>query len=860
MANEVEIVVTGKNQSNAALASATKGVKDYSTEVEKASLKVQAARDAEADAAEKVRIAEAKLNELRDSGNAKGSQLIDAEHRLEVARRKAAAASRDAATAATNLDRAERAAADAAREAAEEHDELGEAIDEVSKRAQSGGRGVGLAWLGTLASMPVAGAAAAASLGVVGTAFIGLGAVAVSENEDVKASVIGLGRTIKEDLAEDAAPLADAYMQATSTIGAGFERLRPQMRNAFGDSVPLVDSLTQGVVGFAENAMPGMVRSVQRAEPVFDGLQTFLKDTGTGVSLMLTEMSEHSEEAGQGMEHLGALIKGTLPEAGGIIGNLTDMWAEHGDEVVDAVTRIVGVLNDMSGGALPVLGDALGVALGLLDHVLDVIEPMSGELGTLIGMWLTMSTVMKGIGAARSVISSVGDSITSLGDKTTGTTRKMGLLKAGAIGLALGIASILQESQALNVQVDAMTTGLDRFADSGKVSGEAARILGQDLQQIKDAFSVADDNLLEQITDGVGDLVGMESGLDVAKERLDGLDQSLVRLAETAGRSEAFRALQQIAQQTGISIEDLRGKLPEFNGYLEETAGSFEATGQATDYARQALDSYLEATQAATDPVFALNQALRQVDEAQKSYNDAVRQYGENSPQAREASFALAEAVSKAEQAALNGDLSFEEFESRLQAWVAQGAITAKQADDIRGRVNRLRGSAEDYRGNYGANFHANTDGARRKLGVIIRMINGIPRTVTTTHNVVTHFSSTGTRIGTQNAAGEWYQGGGGLASGGIYGAGHAQEGGPRGNMVLVGEQGPELVNLPTGSMVKPAGETRQMLRGGGAPPVNVIISVPASAGAFIRALMEDMRENVRVEYGGDVNEALGQR
>lgn len=62
----------------------------------------------------------------------------------------------------------------------------------------------------------------------------------------------------------------------------------------------------------------------------------------------------------------------------------------------------------------------------------------------------------------------------------------------------------------------------------------------------------------------------------------------------------------------------------------------------------------------------------------------------------------------------------------------------------------------------------------------------------------------------------------GGFAHGGIVGAGepvsYAATGGVRGGRVLVGEAGPEVVDLPFGSTVHPNGASEAMLGGGGGP------------------------------------------
>jgi hypothetical protein len=53
-----------------------------------------------------------------------------------------------------------------------------------------------------------------------------------------------------------------------------------------------------------------------------------------------------------------------------------------------------------------------------------------------------------------------------------------------------------------------------------------------------------------------------------------------------------------------------------------------------------------------------------------------------------------------------------------------------------------------------------------------------------------------------------------GYGHGGV--VGHAAEGGPRGNRVLVGEQGPEIVDLAPGSMVHSNADSQRMMAGGG--------------------------------------------
>lgn len=92
-------------------------------------------------------------------------------------------------------------------------------------------------------------------------------------------------------------------------------------------------------------------------------------------------------------------------------------------------------------------------------------------------------------------------------------------------------------------------------------------------------------------------------------------------------------------------------------------------------------------------------------------------------------------------------------------------------------------------------------------------------------------------------------------AHGGITGA---ASGGPRSNLTLVGEQGPELVDLAPGSRVHSAPDSQRML---GAPAgvgqVQLVVSA-AGQSAFEAFMLKAIREFVRVKGGGDVQKAFG--
>lgn len=104
-----------------------------------------------------------------------------------------------------------------------------------------------------------------------------------------------------------------------------------------------------------------------------------------------------------------------------------------------------------------------------------------------------------------------------------------------------------------------------------------------------------------------------------------------------------------------------------------------------------------------------------------------------------------------------------------------------------------------------------------------------------------------------------------GKAAGGAVGqVSQAASGGPRSNRVLVGEQGPEIVDLAPGSNVHTNSDSRRMLAGagqGGGGQFSARVTVDRSQGSS-RELIDMLIKALRIEIfnltGGDVQAALG--
>lgn len=96
-----------------------------------------------------------------------------------------------------------------------------------------------------------------------------------------------------------------------------------------------------------------------------------------------------------------------------------------------------------------------------------------------------------------------------------------------------------------------------------------------------------------------------------------------------------------------------------------------------------------------------------------------------------------------------------------------------------------------------------------------------------------------------------------GFAHGGI--VGQAATGGVRSRLTLVGERGPELVNLAPGSRVHSNDDTRRMLAGGmGGHGGPLMFEVQGGESDFEKFMIAFIRKHVRIKGGGDVQRAFG--
>lgn len=606
-------------------------------DLEKVSRELRTALRDEEDAAGRVRVAQAKLDEVRKNAKTSVSQLAKAEEDLANAHRKLEAAQERSAAAQQKFAQAqEKVGADAGEAFGRGYERE---TSKVAKRANaqfSALMAVGLSAGGGAAAGVGAVVSAAAIVGTT-AALLGLSAAALSADQDVKGAFNDMTASVKADALEMAAPLKGPLIQSIDRVKGAFHDMAPALQRDVAATVPALDHLTSGVINMGRAALPGISALATTSTPVFRGLQNFLEHTGAGFTAFAGEVAGSSGAVEHDLETLGQVVETLLGSLGGIVSNLAsntravDVFAQ----LIEEAARTLELLTANGGAAMSMLtgfGSTAAGLLHILNGVLSLLNMLPSGVSEFIGMLLAGMLIAKQFGF------SVKDAFTSSGDAASGWRNKVGA--AIAILAALGAAARLMATEVQRGQttVDGLSTSLQRWNSNGKVSGDLAKLFGTNLRDMNDAFTILNSGglqgALENTTDFVGNLIGVDSRLDDAKSRVKQLDEAMASMVRNNQGPEAAQLFQRIAEQAGISMEDLRKLLPGFTAAQAEAAGATkQAASTVKDLGEQAktaaahVQTLMDSLNNLVQPELDARSAAR---ELQKAIDDATGSLKEN--------------------------------------------------------------------------------------------------------------------------------------------------------------------------------------------------------------------------------------
>lgn len=433
------------------------------------------------------------------------------------------------------------------------------------------------------------------------------------------------------------------------------------------------------------------------------------KDGAKGVE----EWKNKVNDAGYASTTAAALTDNLAGDIERLKGSLETMAIEAGggaNSGLRVLTKSANALVDQLGNLPPAFGSTL-----------TVIAAASGAALLLGSGWVKlrrstaeMFTELERIGPA--------------GERTAAGLRRVTSAagKAAAAFAALEVVGAIARNfqDDLNPQVDALSAGLTRYAQSGQVAGEASRVLGSDLDDLKHGFKfLADDDnnrraAVKHLQEGLESLIpgldGTNTSLARTKERITAVDGALAQMV-TAGQSEQarkdFEALAKQLAVDGVSMDEFKKQFPAY-------AAAVEAAGAATDSTAGDVKRLAGAADSASGAVMALSKQIDELFQEQmtadraalklaQSTNDLAaelrsgsRTLSINTAEGRKNRAAVLdqlEAIEAVRDARVRGGATIEEATrlyqkdiDGLRKIMRQAGFTTKQIDDLTGAYKRI--------------------------------------------------------------------------------------------------------------------------------------------------------------------------
>lgn len=418
------------------------------------------------------------------------------------------------------------------------------------------------------------------------------------------------------------------------------------------DTMPV---FTKGLA-VAESLLPRLTPMVKGASTELDrfvtlaagGLQSsaFAKFMGTFSDFAVGSL----RRANDGLVHLARTLASGTADSG--LAKFMAYARAQGPLVADTVRNIaLAALNllqasSQTGVGVLQLASALAKVVGSLPP--DFIALLMQAALAIRAVKLAMTGMQLAAGAfvlVRTQIAAAGTAaIGASGTMATLRAAFMGMslsartaVAATGIGLlVLGLMRLSSIGQKAPPNIDRMTTSLAKLGDSGKLAGEAARVLGTDLGNLSAAIGTLDKpSVYESVDRFLIGLIGMDSTPDKgANAVLDSLDESLANLVKGGKADLAKAALDQITAsmaKQGRSASEVKGHLDNYQSALDDAALESKLTAQSMGlFGTQAqkvqaqLDAQKQAADGLRQSIQALNDVNRSAYDAQTKFEGAI--------------------------------------------------------------------------------------------------------------------------------------------------------------------------------------------------------------------------------------------
>ncbi|MFG2144135.1 hypothetical protein ACGFRG_08035 [Streptomyces sp. NPDC048696] len=650
----------------------------------------------------------------------------------------------------------------------------------------------------SLISLAPAAIPAAASLAPL-VVQAGAGALALAAFGVALGGQIGsLGEAAKaQKKYEDSVAKSGAQSKKSITAQAEYQRQLAGMPPATQQASVALASLSRAYNNWSDSlagdTMPTAIKSFGILEALFPRLTPLVKGTGEQTSRLMTLLggaitTPGFDAAFNRMDNFATRTVRTAVDwvvhlsrelstgdiTGGGLGKFMAYAQRQGPAVVNTVQNIARAVAHLLEAGADVGVGMLTVVNALAKLVTAV--PTS-TLTNLFQLAIAIKAVRlagAGLDVVKAALAAVGTQIGASTVAAAGATGKLAALRAafaalssaakfgiiaGGLGLvALALTKLSSIGKTAPPDVDKMTTALGKLGSTGKVSGEAARVLGKDLDGLYDKVrAVTDPATVDKIQQGLVKVFSLgladSTPTKEAKQALDAIDQALANLVKNGHADQAAAALEMLKGKyasSGRDVSDLTDHLGKYQSALDDAAfeqqlaaqsqglfgqqaqsvqAKLDAQKASADGLRQSIAALNDTQRSGLGGMIAFEDAIDKAAEAARKNADALRMHNGqldlDSEKARSAATALNDLAAKTDEAAAQARQSGQSWEQvnaiydrgrdRLIAYAQQMGLNRIEARRLADQIlqtpdktARLRGNLED--------LQAKLDSAKRQL------------------------------------------------------------------------------------------------------------------------------------------------
>lgn len=409
-------------------------------------------------------------------------------------------------------------------------------------------------------------------------------------------------------LAGDTMPVVT---KAFATFGALLPRLTPAVRGASGELDRLMTVLAGGVnsSGF-ERLMKTFGEFASGAiGKATDGLVRFMRTMSQGGgSSQFTEFMAYVREAGP-------IVGQTLSNLGQALTHLVVAASETGVGLLSLINAFAGLVN-----AIPT--DLLSTLLQFV-VVFKLVKMAAMGMGGAAG---GVAAFGASLVAFRAASAGAGGGLTGLaaGFGALSKAAKVGVVAAGVGLLVVAVSKLADIGREAPPDVDKLTTSFVKLSQTGKVTGEASRLFGSDLDKLHESVrNITDPTLADNLQNGLVKALSFgqwdSTPSKEAQEHLDAIDDSLVKLVQGGKADMAAAALKRLSAayaKDGKDPKKFRNEMDEYNKALADSRYEQELVADSMGvFGRQSL-SVQRKLEAQKQSVTGLQQSLHALNNA----------------------------------------------------------------------------------------------------------------------------------------------------------------------------------------------------------------------------------------------------